>query len=143
MILGEMFRPYLKSSLHGGTWKTSQNSLFRTLKTNSLKHAGSKKEKNKKKKSFGPTLIVKSLVAVNAIVLIRVGIGERNACLYDANLFMFCFCLESLPIPFCSNIKQAYLKLKFIHSYSEVPNKWADQNKIVWRKKMPPCLLIY
>ena len=50
MILGKVFRPNLKRSLHGGTWKTSQNSLFRTLKTNSLKHAGSKKEKNKKKK---------------------------------------------------------------------------------------------
>ena len=68
------------------------------------------KRKRIRKKSFDPTLIVKSLVAVNAIVLHRVGIGERNASLYDANLFCF-FCLASSPIPFCSSVKQAYLKL--------------------------------
>ena len=108
--MSEVFRPYLKRSLHGGTWKTSQNSLFQTLKTNSLKHAGSKKEKNKKKKSFGPTLIVKSLVAVNAIVLHRVGIGERNASLYDAKIILL-FLPGKFTVPFCSSIKQAYLKL--------------------------------
>jgi hypothetical protein len=42
-----------------------------------------------------------------------------------------------------SEEKVVALLVAMVFEYSEIPNKRADQNKRVWRKKLPPCLLIY